>query len=409
MKHLWYGLMISLTLLSCGKKAPTDDQLKDFCRNVGFAINELNDSTEQSNTFLKAAKKSEASYDIRKITPEQIDLLFEDGGSALDMHLRKWLSPILKQKAEKEGTIYAYYYWKYYPADIYNPVRPADEVEVFKTLLSKDDLSTFIEQTPEAGKEIVTEAARINAKQWTEFGMIPYVKSLLTYPLSNQAIEKTVQIFNTAFVGEISQADKEEIRKQVLSLYEKLAKETTTPSQKKRAEAQIAYLQSAFATGTLVGNKAPELHFQWISNGKEKTLDDFKGKVVMLDFWATKCGPCVKSFPEMAKLQEHYRNSNVAIIGVTSVQGYFVDTPNGKVVNTENDPKKEMSLMPAYMKGMGINWRIAFTEEDVMNVEYGVLAIPHITLIDKEGKVRYNNITGTNEEKIKLIDSLLNE
>ena len=409
MKHLWYGLMISLTLLSCGKKAPTDDQLKDFCRNVGFAINELNDSNEQSNTFLKAAKKSEASYDIRKITPEQIDLLFEDGGSALDMHLRKWLSPILKQKAEKEGTIYAYYYWKYYPADIYNPVRPADEVEVFKTLLSKDDLSTFIEQTPEAGKEIVTEAARINAKQWTEFGMIPYVKSLLTYPLSNQAIEKTVQIFNTAFVGEISQADKEEIRKQVLSLYEKLAKETTTPSQKKRAEAQIAYLQSAFATGTLVGNKAPELHFQWISNGKEKTLDDFKGKVVMLDFWATKCEPCVKSFPEMAKLQEHYRNSNVAIIGVTSVQGYFVDTPNGKVVNTENDPKKEMSLMPAYMKGMGINWRIAFTEEDVMNVEYGVLAIPHITLIDKEGKVRYNNITGTNEEKIKLIDSLLNE
>lgn len=409
MKHLWYGLMIPLTLLSCGKKAPTDDQLKDFCRNVGFAINELNDSTEQSNTFLKAAKKSEASYDIRKITPEQIDLLFEDGGSALDMHLRKWLSPILKQKAEKEGTIYAYYYWKYYPADIYNPVRPADEVEVFKTLLSKDDLSTFIEQTPEAGKEIVTEAARINAKQWTEFGMIPYVKSLLTYPLSNQAIEKTVQIFNTAFVGEISQADKEEIRKQVLSLYEKLAKETTTPSQKKRAEAQIAYLQSAFATGTLVGNKAPELHFQWISNGKEKTLDDFKGKVVMLDFWATKCGPCVKSFPEMAKLQEYYRNSNVAIIGVTSVQGYFVDTPNGKVVNTENDPKKEMSLMPTYMKGMGINWRIAFTEEDVMNVEYGVLAIPHITLIDKEGKVRYNNITGTNEEKIKLIDSLLNE
>ena len=409
MKHIWYGLMLSVVLASCGKDAPTDEQLRDLCRNAGFAISSLNDSLEQSDAFLKIVKESEATFDLNKVTPEQIDLLFETGGAPLDIHLRNWLTPVLKQKAEKENTVFAYSYWKYYPADPFNPVRPDEEVQAFKTLLGKSDLASFIEQNPEAGKEIIGGVTRLNGKQWIKFGITPCIQSLLACPLSNQAIEESVKVFNAAFVEDIPQAEKEAIRKQVLALYQQLDEKAATPSQKRRAQAQIAYLQSAFATGTLVGNKAPALHFKWISEGKEKSLDDFKGKVVMLDFWATKCAPCIASFPEMAKLQDHYRHSDVAIIGVTSIQGYFVDTPNGTTVNTADNPQKEISLMPPYMKAMGINWRIAFSEEDVMNVEYGALAIPHVTLIDKEGKVRYNGITGTNEEKIELIDSLLNE
>jgi thiol-disulfide isomerase/thioredoxin len=239
--------------------------------------------------------------------------------------------------------------------------------------------------------------------------MVPQIKALLTYTLPDNAIERTIKVFNTALVSSLPSEDKEEIRKQTLKLYQELAERTTSPSQEKRAESQINYLQGAFATGTLVGNKAPALHFKWISNGKETSLDDFKGKVVMIDFWATKCAPCISSFPEIAALQEHYKNSPVAIIGVTSIMGYFVDTPNKRTVNTANAPEKETALMPPYMKNMGMTWRVAFTEEDVMNVQYGVLAIPHVTILDKEGRVRYNNVSGTNEEKIKLIDSLLNE
>jgi len=409
MKHIWYGLLLSVTLFSCGKDAPTDSQLKDLCRNAGFAVSEVNDSLKQSELFRNIAEESAKSYDLEKITPEQIDLLFDAGGAPLNMHLRHWLSPVLKRKADNEGTVFAYYYWKYFPADMFNSTRPAEEVEAYKVLLSKSDLAAFIEQTPEAGTDIVAGTARIDAGQWYEFGLTPLIHTLLTHPLSNQAIEQTVKVFNTAFDSKLPQSDKEAIRLQVLKRYQQLAAQTDSPSQKRRAEAQIKYLQSAFATGTLVGNKAPGLHFRWISGGNEKTLDDFKGKVVMLDFWATKCAPCVESFPQMAELQNHYRNQPVVLIGVTSIQGYFVDIPNGTTVNTADDPEKEFSLVPAYMKGMGINWRIAFSEENVMNVEYGVLAIPHITLIDKEGRVRYNGIDGTNEEKIKLIDGLLNE
>lgn len=408
-KSIWYGLLLSVAFFSCGKNAPTDNQLKDLCRDAGFALSEENDSMRQSELFRNLAEESAKTYDLEKIAPEQVDLLFEAGGTLLNMPLRHWLSPVLKRKAEKGSTVFAYYYWKYFSADVFNPIRPDEEVAAYKALLSRNDLAAFIKEMPEAGADIVAGAAEIDAGQWARFELTPFIKTLLACPLSNQAIEQTVKVFNTMFGSGLPQNDKEAIRLQVLKLYQNLAEQTESPSQKKRAEAQIKYLQSAFATGTLVGNKAPAMHFRWISGGNEKTLDDFNGKVVMIDFWATQCAPCVKSFPQMAELQNHYRNRPVVLIGVTSIQGYFVDTPNGTTVNTADDPEKEISLVPAYMRSMGINWRIAFSEEDVMNVEYGVLAIPHITLIDKEGRVRYNGIDSTNEEKIKLIDSLLNE
>lgn len=406
MKHLYYGLLLSIALVACGKGGPTDEQLTDLCRNAGFAVRGA-EGGNADETFLKMAKEAEAQFDIQKITPEQVELLFTNGGQTFESGLRNWLTPVFEKKTE-ESTIFAYYYWKYYPDE--NILTETDtEIEAFKTLIRKADIDTFIKEKEGAAAEILDGAVVIGGDQWTQHEMLGDVKHLLTLELPEDAMKPAVSLFNAAFTSNLPAAEKEEIRKAVLSLYQNYEQQASTPSKKKRAAAQIAYLESPFAKGTLIGNKAPELHFRWISGGNEKTLDDFKGKVVMLDFWATKCTPCIESFPQIAELQNHYKNSPVAIIGVTSIQGYFIDIPNKKTVSTTNDPEKEISLVPAYMKGMGINWRIAFTEEDVMNVDYGVLAIPHVTIIDKEGRVRYNGLNETNEEKIKLIDSLLNE
>lgn len=408
MKNVWFCFLLAIFMASCGKNGPTDDQLKDLCRNTGFAFRELTDPKAKDEAFQKFAKESEAAYDIQKITPEQVELLFTTGGESLKDYLSAWLAPILKQKAENEGTLFTYYYWKYLPEND-GFLLTDGTIEAYKKLISQPDMADFIKNTPDVAEEVISGASAIKGDKWIQFEMVPQIKALLTYTLPDNAIERTIKVFNTALVSSLPSEDKEEIRKQTLKLYQELAERTTSPSQEKRAESQINYLQGAFATGTLVGNKAPALHFKWISNGKETSLDDFKGKVVMIDFWATKCAPCISSFPEIAALQEHYKNSPVAIIGVTSIMGYFVDTPNKRTVNTANAPEKETALMPPYMKNMGMTWRVAFTEEDVMNVQYGVLAIPHVTILDKEGRVRYNNVSGTNEEKIKLIDSLLNE
>lgn len=64
-------------------------------------------------------------------------------------------------------------------------------------------------------------------------------------------------------------------------------------------------------------NYAPDFAFT-SSEGEYVTLEDLKGKVVVLDFWATWCGPCVASVPEMRKLYSRYSNESFVLIGVSS-------------------------------------------------------------------------------------------
>ncbi len=408
MKQICYSLLLALCMSACTKNGPTDGQLKELCRNIGFAFGDLADSQQEEAVFLDFTAKAESAFDIQKITPNQVELLFETGGEPLESYLSNWLAPVLSQKAENDSTIFAYYAWLYHPENM-GFLPSAGTIEAYKRLVCKADIEQFVQNHPAEAENILAGAISMKGDQWQEYGIVPQVEALLSCPLSDMAVTKTVELFNTAFTSSLPEETKERIRKQVLALYQQLADKTTATSRKKRLQTQIDYLQGPFATNTLVGNKAPELHFKWISGGREKTLDDFKGKVVMLDFWATKCAPCLALFPEIAALKEHYKNSPVEIIGVTSIMGYFVDTPNKRTVSTAKDPEKEIGMMSPYMKAMGMTWRVAFTEEDVMNVDYGVLAIPHVTIIDKEGRVRYNNVRGTNEDKIKLIDGLLAE
>lgn len=162
------------------------------------------------------------------------------------------------------------------------------------------------------------------------------------------------------------------------------------------------------AQAAIVGRPAPELHFNWASRDDLKTLSGLKGKVVVLDFWATWCGPCVASFPQMRELTAHYQGSDVEIVGVTSVQGYVMGLQPARI-DTKGDPKKEMALMKDYIKAKDITWSVAFSEEAVFNPDYGVTGIPHMAIIGPDGTVRHTGLHPAmpHAEKIKLIDAIL--
>ena len=121
-------------------------------------------------------------------------------------------------------------------------------------------------------------------------------------------------------------------------------------------------------------------------NGESFTLSSLKGKVIILDFWATWCPPCRKGIPDFIALQEEYKEQGLEIVGVLLDQG------------------KKASLESKVEK-MGINYVVVLSDREVTQLYGGVRAIPTTFIIDQNGnKVEKHvglNSKETFENKIK--------
>ena len=161
----------------------------------------------------------------------------------------------------------------------------------------------------------------------------------------------------------------------------------------------------------LVGNPAPEINFTWASSEEAlKSLADRRGKVVVLDFWATWCGPCVGTFPNVRQLVEHYDGYPVEVIGVTSLQGAtWFGGERGKVEAAT--PEEEYAQMKDYLPAKDITWTVAFGEQDVFNPDYGVRGIPHVVIIDPEGVLRHRGLHPAEplKDKVEKINAILKD
>ena len=104
------------------------------------------------------------------------------------------------------------------------------------------------------------------------------------------------------------------------------------------------------------------------ADGKMVRLSDFKGKVVLLDFWATWCGPCKIEIPWFIELQRKHKDRGFEVLGIA------MDDEGWEVVKP-------------FAARMGINYRIVIGNDTTAQLYGGIDALPTTFLIDRDGKI----------------------
>ena len=182
--------------------------------------------------------------------------------------------------------------------------------------------------------------------------------------------------FSTGVYAEAAISLEEQVLDSLMGKHE----ESATDAQEQQAPGSISSLAaSAPSTGSAPGQIAPEIVTVG-DDGQQLRLSDYRGQVVLLNFWATWCGPCRIEMPEFEEVYTEHADEGFAVIAVNNAES--------------------AETVQAFREELGLSFPLAMDEDGSIQSRFGIFNYPSTFLLDREGKVLSQHFGALTVEQI---------
>ena len=176
---------------------------------------------------------------------------------------------------------------------------------------------------------------------------------------------------------------------------------TGTPHQKRSANGGLMQVRDRATQLDLIGREAPPVSVaEWVE-GTPTTLDELRGRVGLLEFWATWCQPCREMFPKLKSLHEKHAARGLEIIALTR---FYMSHPG-----TAESRAQELELIRTMVREHELDFRVGVAEDELAQETYGATGLPTLFIIDRQGRARWAGHVSEDAELDALLEQFLNE
>ncbi len=116
-------------------------------------------------------------------------------------------------------------------------------------------------------------------------------------------------------------------------------------------------------------------------DGNDVSLSDFRGKIVILNFWATWCPPCREEIPDFIEVYDEYKDKDIQFLGVSN---------------------EDLSTLRDFVSNYGVNYTILVDDTGIMD-SWGITAIPTTFVLDRDGRIVDKNVGMMTKDQLKNI------